>query len=245
VTVGDPAPIHGTCEPRFAVVRQVFAENFARRVSGQSLGAFFRDEVARPLGLDCHIGLDAEHDARTADTIPGPFPPPGDPLLEAMQHPDSMLFRVISNPPWTPESVNARAWRAAEIPALNAHATARAIARLYGALACGGTLDGVRLLGPGTIARAVAEECRGPDVVTGLPGRLALGFGLSLPEWPLGPEPRSFGHPGAGGSVGFADPERALGFAFTPNQMGPGLRLRDPRTVALIDAVYASLQSGS
>jgi CubicO group peptidase (beta-lactamase class C family) len=133
--------------------------------------------------------------------------------------------------------VNARAWRAAEIPAVNAHTNARAVARLYGVLARGD--EG--LLRRETLARATEQQCEGPDAVTGLPGRLALGFGLSLPEWPLGPGRRSFGHPGAGGSVGFADPDARLGFGYTPNRMGAGLDLRDPRTIALIEAVYASL----
>jgi CubicO group peptidase (beta-lactamase class C family) len=212
-----------------------------RRVSGKSLGTFFRDEVAAPLRLDCHIGLAPVHDARTAETIAGGPPGPDDPLLRALADPGSLFLKALSNPPWTPESVNTRAWRAAEIPAVNAHTNARAVARLYGVLASGGALDGVRLLGRETLLRAVEEQCSGPDVVTGLPGRLALGFGLALPEWPLGPAPRAFGHPGAGGSVGFADPDAALGFAYTPNQMGAGFDLRDPRTVALIDAVYASL----
>jgi CubicO group peptidase (beta-lactamase class C family) len=212
-----------------------------RRASGRTLGTFFRDEIATPLALDCHIGLAAEHDRRTADVIPGPLPPPGDPLFEALRDPDSMAFKAIANPPWMPDDVNTRAWRAAEIPAVNGHTNARAVARLYGVLARGGEGDGIRLLRPETLARATEQQCEGPDAVTGLPGRLALGFGLSLPEWPLGPGRRSFGHPGAGGSVGFADPEARLGFGYTPNRMGAGLDLRDPRAIALIDAVYASL----
>jgi CubicO group peptidase (beta-lactamase class C family) len=211
-----------------------------RRVSGKSLGAFFRDEVATPLGLDCHIGLAAAHEARTAETIAGGPPGSDDPLLRALADPGSLFLRALSNPPWTPESVNTRAWRAAEIPAVNAHTNARAVARLYGALASGGALGGVRLLGRETL-RAVEEQCSGPDVVTGLPGRLALGFGLGASRMAARPNPRAFGHPGAGGSVGFADPDAGLGFGYTPNQMGAGFDLRDPRTVALIDAVYASL----
>jgi CubicO group peptidase (beta-lactamase class C family) len=209
-----------------------------QRVSGKTIGTFLRDEIAAPLGLDCHVGLAAAHDARTADVIPGGLPGPDDPLLRALADPGSMLLRAVSNPPWTPESVNTRAWRAAEIPAVNAHTNARAVARVYSVLAAGGSLGAVRLLGREALARAVEEECSGPDVVTGLPGRLALGFGLSIPEWPLGPGARSFGHPGAGG---FADPDAAVGFGYTPNRMGAGLELRDPRTIALIDAVYASL----
>jgi CubicO group peptidase (beta-lactamase class C family) len=212
-----------------------------RRAGGRSVGTFFRDEIAGPLGLDCHIGLPAVHDERTADVIPGPLPPPGDPLFRALSDPDSMAFKAIANPPWTPEGVNTRAWRAAEIPAVNAHTNARSLARLYAVLACGGENEGRRLIRRESLARAVEPQCEGPDAVTGLPGRIALGFGLAIPEWPLGPGRRSFGHPGAGGSVGFADPEARLGFGYTPNRMGAGLDLRDPRTIALIDAVYASL----
>jgi CubicO group peptidase (beta-lactamase class C family) len=212
-----------------------------RRASGKTLGTFFRDEIAGPFDVDFHVGLAAEHDARTAEIIPGPLPPPGDPLFEALRNPESMQFKAIANPPWTPETVNARAWRAAEIPAVNGHTNARALARLYGVLARGGTAEGVHLLGRETLARATRQQCEGPDVVTGIPGRLGLGFGLSLPEWPLGPGRHSFGHPGAGGSVGFADPDARLSFAYTPNRMGTGLALREPRTTALIDAVYASV----
>jgi CubicO group peptidase (beta-lactamase class C family) len=146
------------------------------------------------------------------------------------------------NPPggMRPGLVNTREWRAAEIPAANGHTTARSLAKLYGVLARGGELDGVRVLQPSGIARCYAEQSRGPDEVLFLSTRFSLGFMMSQPGAALGPNPRSFGHPGAGGSLGFADPDAKVGFGYTMNQMAAGI-LIDPRATALIDAAYQSM----
>ena len=100
-------------------------------------------------------------------------------------------------------------------------------------------MDGVRLLEPETIERAIVEESYGPDPVLGMVSRIGLGFWLNCPTAPLGPNPRSFGHPGAGGSVGFADPDARIGFGYVMNKVGAFVA--DPRHVRLIDAVYGSL----
>jgi CubicO group peptidase (beta-lactamase class C family) len=128
-----------------------------RRITGRSLGRYWREEVAGPLGIDCHIGLGAEHDARVAEFIPGP---PGELDVEAelIKNAGPMTAKAVNNPPKTVADMNTRAWRRAEIPAGNAHTNARALARAYGALACGGELDGVRLLSPQDIDRARAER---------------------------------------------------------------------------------------
>ncbi len=121
-----------------------------------------------------------------------------------------MTFKAFANPPdlMVPGTVNTRAWRAAEIPAANGHADARSLARLYGALARGGELDGVRVLSREAIERARVEQSYGEDAVLfGLPTRFGLGFMLDLPEHRIAPQGDIFGHPGAGGSIGFADPE--------------------------------------
>jgi CubicO group peptidase (beta-lactamase class C family) len=136
-------------------------------------------------------------------------------------------------------TVNTRSWRSAEIPSANGHGNARAIARLYAALACGGSLDGVRLLAPPLIEEAGREASAGTDFVLRRPTRFGLGFQLTQSERPLGPNARSFGHFGAGGSLGFADPDARLSFGYTPNRAGP--RWQDPRNRALIDAAYACL----
>jgi CubicO group peptidase (beta-lactamase class C family) len=217
-----------------------------RRITAKSLGAYFRDEIAQPLELDCHIGLDQQHDARVAPILPAPPPPPGapNPFAEMMKDPESVAAKTLMNPPdlLAPRTVNSRQWRGAEIPAANGHTTARALARLYGALSRGGEVDGVRILAPGSIERCYVEQCCGPDAVLTISTRFSLGFMLSqpLPGSTLGPNPRIFGHPGAGGSLGFADPDTKIGFGYTMNQMGTGL-LIDPRAEALIKAVYESL----
>jgi CubicO group peptidase (beta-lactamase class C family) len=215
-----------------------------RRVSGKTPGAYLRDELARPLGLDMHIGLDASNDARVASLLPAPPPAPGAPNLfeEMLRNPEGMMAKTFSNPPVlsTPGMVNSRDWRGAEIPAANGHSTALALARLYGALGRGGELDGVRVMGSGEIARCAEEQSYGPDAVLVLPTRFGQGFMISQPGAAFGPNPHSFGHPGAGGSIGFADPDAKLGFGYTMNQMQAGL-LIDPRATALIDAAYAAL----
>src|SRR5215470_18456263 len=134
---------------------------------------------------------------------------------------------------------NSEGWKRSEIPAANGHSDARSLARVYGALACGGTLEGVGMLSPEAIASATQEQATGADAVLMHPTRFALGFWLSL-EGGLGPNPNNFGHPGAGGSVGFADPDRRIGFGYVMNQMKLGL-LVDTTGRRLIDALYASL----
>jgi CubicO group peptidase (beta-lactamase class C family) len=114
------------------------------------------------------------------------------------------------------------------------------VARIYSALACGGSVDGVRILGRDTIAEATREISSGPDRVLTRPSRFGLGFQLTMPQRPLGPHEAAFGHFGAGGSLGFADPEARLAFAYTPNQ-GEGPRWQNPRNRGLIEALYACL----
>jgi len=215
-----------------------------RRITGKTPGAYLRDEIAGPLGADFHIGLDAKHDARTADMIPAPLPESGEPNLfaEVMKNPESVAAKAFMNPPggMRPGLVNTREWRAAEIPAGNGHGTARSLAQLYGALARGGDLNNVRVMSKEQIARCSIEQSNGPDELLIINTRFSLGFMMSQPGSSLGPNPKSFGHPGAGGSLGYADPEAKIGFGYTMNKMQASL-LIDPRATWLIDAVYESL----
>jgi CubicO group peptidase (beta-lactamase class C family) len=214
------------------------------RVTGKTIGAYCREEIAGPLGLDFHIGLEAKHDDRCAELIAAPPPPPGQPNpLAANDDPESITMKAINNPPGAlrVSTVNSRPWRAAEIPAANGHTNARAIARFYGTLACGGELDGVQVMSPAQIQRCYEEQSYGPDAVMyGLPSRFGLGYRLSHPAARYGPNPHTFGHTGAGGSLGFADPDARIGFGYTMNQMGSHMFV-DPRVAALLDAIYASL----
>lgn len=208
-----------------------------RRVSGETIGAFLRRTISGPLAADFHVGLGAAEDRRVADFL---FPLVQSGFIDART--PRLVRRAYLNPPGLSGlgTVNTRAWRAAEMPSTNAHATARAVARIYGALAAGGALDGTRLLQSETLELATREASCGPDAVLNRPSRFGLGFQLPQPERTLGPNANSFGHFGAGGSLGFADPARALAFAYTPNQ-GEGPRWQNPRNRGLIDALYACL----
>lgn len=203
-----------------------------RRVSGRTVGRYLREELARE--LDLHIGLDASHDARVAVLRTGPRPTTPEPTLfeRIMMEPQSVTAKAFANPPslLMPGTVGSRAFRAAEIPAVNGHATARAIAALYGSVE--------RLLSRESIARAATERAHGRDLVLDVSTRFGLGFMLSQPGESFGPHEGSFGHPGMGGSLGFYDPVARVGFGYTMNRMGTAT-IVDPRARALIDALYA------
>lgn len=216
-----------------------------RRVRGVSLGAFLQQEIAKPLGIDFHIGLPTSEFGRTAELTPLPFEtPPGEPSVAALIMADlqSIQGRAFANPMTilAPGTVNSPEWRGAEMPAVNGHGTAAALARLYGALARGGEVDGVHVLSKATIDRARTEESHGPDQVLTITTRFGLGFMLPHPQFRFSPNDRAFGHPGAGGSLAFADPEARIGFAYVMNRTGPHI-LMDPRPAALSAALYSSL----
>jgi CubicO group peptidase (beta-lactamase class C family) len=146
---------------------------------------------------------------------------------------------ALANPLIDPLAPNHAAWRAAEIPSANGFATARGLARLYGALAHDGRLDGQRLVAPEVIARATAEQISGLDAVLSVEASWGCGF-LRNSTGVYGPNSAAFGHSGWGGSFAFADPDSRIGMAYTMNRMGTDL-MGDPRNMALIAAVYASL----
>lgn len=229
----------GTANGYHALTYGFLVGELVRRIDGRTPGAFLREEVTRPLEADFHIGLPAREDHRVAEMIPataaestaaGATPPA----------PDSLLAAVMGNPPLRPEVANTPAWRRAEIPAANGHGNARSVARIMGALACGGALNGVRLLSRAAIERAIEEQIYAPDLVLGFPIRWGLGFMLNSPTLPLSPNPRTFGHGGWGGSLGFADLDAGASWAYVMNKMTPGTA-GDPRAFPLIQAFYAAL----
>jgi CubicO group peptidase (beta-lactamase class C family) len=214
-----------------------------RRITGKSVGSYFRDEIAAPLQIDAHIGLEARDDSRVAEMIGAPPPAPDEFNLfaEMAKNPESVTAKTFMNPMvLSMAMVNSREWRGAEIPAANGHTNGRALARLYGALARGGEVDGVRVMEAREIPACYVEESYGRDEVLMIPTRFSSGFMLSQPGEEMGPNASAFGHPGAGGSLGFADPKAKIGFGYAMNRMGGGILL-DPRAKALIAAAYASL----
>ncbi len=219
-----------------------------RRVDGRSIGTYLREEIAAKLGVDFMSGFGPEEDHRVGEWIQYQRPPGEEsqrPWLE--RDPATLdgidLARVLAyrNPPGHPEwQVNSRVWRAAEYPSTNPHANARAMARIFGALATGGTVDGVHILAPELIEQANTVQADGEDAVLGRPNRFGLGFQMTIPGVrPLGTGPRTFGHYGNGAVLGFADPDAGLGFGYVCNRAGRSWR--DPRNIALVGAVYASL----
>ena len=215
-----------------------------KRITSKSLGTYFREEVAGPLGLDFHIGLDAKHDARTADYIaPLPLPPgESDPRQEVIaSDPQGAAAMATTNPGFTfGVTDNSREWRAAEIPAANGHGNGRSIARAYAALSLGGELDGARVLSSDAVDRAIVEQSNGQDAVLGVQTRFGLGFMLGCEIFRTGTAARAFGHSGAGGSVGIADPDAGIGFGYAMNQNKPEAG-DEARYFKLLNAVYASL----
>jgi CubicO group peptidase (beta-lactamase class C family) len=209
-----------------------------RRTDGRTLGTFFREEVARPLGAEFWIGLPEAQDALVAEMIP---PDPPQPLVEPPEpgDPSYALKFALGNPAVTQAIANTRAWRAAEIPAANGQANARGAARAMAALACGGTLDGVRLVSEKTANGALAEQCYGRDLVLG-PMRWGLGFMLVSQDLPLSPNPRTCGHGGWGGSFALADLDARVSLAYVMNRMSVGTT-GDKRLGRLLRAFYGGL----
>ena len=213
-----------------------------RRITGVSLGTFFATEFAGPLGLDFWIGLPAAEEHRVAHMYP-PEPHP-DPAVQAaidtFMGPTTPLGRVIGGPSGLfgyNDMWNRRDLHAAEMPSSNGIGTARSLARLYAALI--GEVDGIRMLAPATVAAASQAQAEGPDRVLGVPTRFGLGFALP-PMLGAGLGPGAFGHPGAGGSIGLADPDAGLGFAYVMNQMKLGVT-GDERSAGLLSALYSCL----
>ncbi|MGE5286262.1 MAG: serine hydrolase domain-containing protein [Micromonosporaceae bacterium] len=211
-----------------------------RRVTGRTVGELLRAEVAGPLGADVWIGLPGSQEARVAE-FDWPGPPPLEEEPDGLEPARLMAHNAYFNPGGLSGAgvINTRAWRAAELPSANAHGSARGVACVYAALGCGGSLGDTVIVDGGALADAVTEQVYGQDLVLGRPSRFGLGFQLTQPERPLGPGRAAFGHFGAGGSLGFCDPDSGVAFGYVMNQMGP--RWQNPRIRALLDAVYSCL----
>jgi CubicO group peptidase (beta-lactamase class C family) len=243
----QPAWAPGTAHGYHAITYGYLVGEIVRRVTGRTVGTFFHDEVARPLGLDFWIGLPEEHEGRVAPLVGGlageaPEGAPGEARtsLAGLLGRDSMLVKALTaggafagNGIW-----NSRAVHAAEIPAAGGVSDARSIARMYAA--CIGEVDGIRLLPADRVRDAATQRTEGPDLVLmNLDLQWGLGFMVPSTILQLG-GPHSFGHFGAGGSAGWADPDAALAFGYVMNRMDIGLA-GDRRCYSLINACYDAL----
>jgi CubicO group peptidase (beta-lactamase class C family) len=217
----------------------VLVGELVRRVTGTSLGTMVRDQIAGPLGADFHIGVRDADMGRVAEFLwPGQDTPGA---LDGVSEARQMEYAAYFNPPEFSGAgvINTERWRRCELPSTNGHASGAGIARLYEAMVAGGRLDGVEVVDGGALREATEEQVDGEDRILHRPSRFGIGFQLTQAERPLGPNGRPFGHFGAGGSLGFCDPDAELAFGYAINTMGP--RWQNPRNKALIDAVYACL----
>jgi CubicO group peptidase (beta-lactamase class C family) len=232
----------GTAHGYHAVTFGWLVGEVVRRIAGKSLGSYVRETFARPLDLDLHVGLAVGEHARVADLLQPAAPDPQGEAAQlfarALAEPEGVTARAFMNPPSMALGPNVPAWRSAEIPGANGHGTARALATLYGRAALG---DGSVLTREG-VERCRAEQSRGPDLVLGVSTRFGQGFMLRQDSHEGGRclGAGAFGHPGAGGSLAFADPERRLGFGYVMNRMGPRILL-DDRAIVLVEAANACL----
>ena len=204
----------------YHLISQGFLEaEVVRRITGRTIGTFFREEVAEPLGADFHIGLPESEGGRVGYVVP-----PENALgVVGDADPDSVAVRAALSCPLTGNEQNTRAWRAAEIPAAGGTGNARSVARVHALLANGGTLDGHRLLSPEGVDRIFVEQCHQTDLVLGVKMRLGTGFGLMNDLIPLSANPRSCFWGGWGGSICVIDVDARLSVAYVMNKMAGGL----------------------
>jgi CubicO group peptidase (beta-lactamase class C family) len=227
----------GTASGYHALNQGHLVGEVVRRVSGRTLGTFFAEEIAGPLGADFHIGLAAEHDGRVSPVIPQDEPPMD---LSALD-PDSPLVRTFTGPALDATAPWQEGWRRTEIPAANGHGNARSVARIQAIVANGGEVDGVRLLSPETINVIFDEQSHGTDLVLGEPQRFGIGYALADAEIsPHMPTGNICYWGGWGGSVIVVDCDRRMTIAYMMNKMLPSTD-GDSRGDAIIRAAYASM----
>lgn len=213
-----------------------------RRITGLLPGEFLRQEITGPLDIDFTVGLPEKDAGRVAELVQPKAVSREQAALFARMEP--VAVASLLNPGTGTAAANTPEWRAAEIPAANGHGTARAVASLYGILAGRGSINGRRILSEEAAERVREGQgsCRDLVLGTGFAHDTELGLGLWLSgaNASYGPNPRAVGHDGAGGSCGLADPEAGIALGYVMNRMGADIA-DDPRKMALIDAVYASL----
>ncbi|HKU14778.1 MAG TPA: serine hydrolase domain-containing protein [Steroidobacteraceae bacterium] len=230
-----PRWMPGTKTAYHPITYGYLAGELVRRASGRSIGEFLHKELAIPLEADFFIGLEPALDRRVASTLApqNMIDPSALPAIEETR-------LSVTNPLLHPQSANTAEWRRAELPSLNGHASANGIARIYAMLANGGTFQRRRLLSPATIERMTQVLSDRMDLTLGMPAMWAAGVVLNGSTGFFGPNPRSYGHSGWGGSFGAADPDEQLAFGYVCNQMGPDL-VGDVRARELCAAVYSCL----
>ena len=205
----------GSASGYHALTQGYLIGEVVRRITGESIGAWFAREVAKPLGADFFIGLPESEDGRVSNVIP---PPPID--VEGMEVSEIMM-KTFMNPPLDATMAHQDWWRRAEIPAANGQGNARSVAAVQSVIAGKGQSAGVRLLSEAGTDPIFEEQATGTDLVLGLPTRFGMGYGLSGEQMPLGPRACYWG--GYGGSLIVVDQDADVAVSYVMNRMESGV----------------------
>jgi len=224
----------GTAPGYHAITQGYLVGEIVRRIAGKTIGTVFREEVARPLGADFHIGLPASEDDRVAELI---APPPGAAIGDAPA--DELGKNMATNPGVDVSETKTRAWRGAEIPAAGGTGNARSIAEIHAILANGGVAKGKRFLSEAGCRKALEQQIEGTDKIMNIPVRFGMGFGLPGPMVPL-PNPNTIFWGGYGGSLAIIDMDARTTIAYAMNRM-EGTTTGDMRAIGLAMAVWQAL----
>lgn len=235
MAAAEPLWEPGTRSGYHAITFAYPAAELVRRITGKTLGQFFREEIAEPWKIDFYIGLPESEEPRVAEMVAAVNSTALDPA-----HMTDLQKMTFSNPAPSETLPNDRAWRAAEIGSANGRGSAVALAKLFGSVATDGTAEGVALFSSKTREALCKEQILNEDLILGLPGSWGAGVLRNLGGMLYGPNEASFGHSGWGGSFAMSDPDAGLGIAYVMNQMGPDLAA-DPRAMALLAASYEAL----
>ena len=224
----------GTASGYHALTQGHLIGEVVRRVTGVSLGQFFRRELAEPLGADFHIGTGPEHDHRIGELIP-PKTAPAD-----ESKPNSIAARTFANPFIAARASATRAWRAAEIPAANGHGNARSVMKVQTLAANLGVANGKRLMSEAGCRAIFDEQTFGKDLVLGVPVKFGMGYGITTDAMPMGPNPNIAYWGGWGGSTAVIDLDARLCISYVMNRMEGNL-MGDLRGFKLLLAAHRSL----
>ena len=205
-----------------------------RRVTGQTLGAFFRQELAEPLGADFHIGIGPEHDHRIGQLVPPKAAPAG------QAAPNSIAARTFANPSILAKAAASRAWRAAEIPAANGHGNARSVVAVQTLAANLGCANGKRLMSEAGCRAIFDTQTFGKDLVLGVPIKFGMGYGITTDLLPMGPNEHIAYWGGWGGSTAVVDQDARMCVSYVMNRMEGNL-MGDLRGFKLLQAAHRSL----
>ncbi len=225
----------GTASGYHAITQGHLIGEVIRRITGRSIGQFFKEELADPLGADFHIGIGPEHDHRIGNLIPPP-----DQTAPDSPDDDSVAAKTFASPSVDARESATTGWRRAEIPAANGHGNARSVVGIQTLAANLGTAFGKSLMSEAGCRAIFDEQINGPDLVLGIPIRFGMGYGLTSDVMPMGPNKNVAYWGGWGGSTAVIDQDARMCVSYVMNKMEASVT-GDPRGFAILEAAYQSL----